>query len=67
MFLHALLLVEELNYYAVTWDDQETANQKACSNYDHNYPITNDVLYPGFMGFKHMLMFSVAQTVNIGC
>ena len=38
------------------WHDQETTNQKAFSNYDHSYPITNNLLYPpkpaGFRRFQ---------------
>ena len=40
----------------VMWHDQETTNQKAFSNYDHSYPITNNLLYPpkpaGFRRFQ---------------
>ena len=50
----------------VTWHDQETANQKTCSYYDHNYPITNDLLYPrktaGFRRFQtHAFVLSGAD------
>ena len=54
------------------WHDQETANQKACSNYGHNCPIKNDLLLThakqqGFVSFKHTLLFSFAQTINTEC
>ena len=45
---------------------QETANQKVCSNYDHNYPIANDLLYPcktaGFRRFQtHVFVLRCAD------